>query len=72
MAAAYEDSCIVLKVVKSCHEVTNAKQREFYVEPRLVHFWCNFWGIEKAYKIETQLLVGFILRRVRDSNPRTR
>lgn len=32
MEAAYEDSCIVLKVVKSCHEVTNAKQLEFYVE----------------------------------------
>ena len=34
----------------------------------LVHFWCNFLGIEKAYKIETQLLVGFIQRRVRDKD----
>ena len=38
----------------------------------MVHFLCNFLGIEKAYKIETQLLVGLIQRRERDSNPRTR
>ena len=38
----------------------------------MVNFWCNFWGIEKAYKIEIQLLVGFLARRERDSNPRTR
>ena len=35
-----------------------------------VRFWCIFLGIEKAYKIENQYLVGFILRRERDSNPR--
>ena len=36
----------------------------------LVHFWCIFSGIEKTYKIENQYLVGFILRREGDSNPR--
>ena len=35
-----------------------------------VHFWCIFLDKEKAYKIENQYLVGFILRRERDSNPR--
>jgi hypothetical protein len=35
--------------------------------PFFVHFWCNFLGIEKAYKIETQLLVGFIQRREREA-----
>ena len=36
----------------------------------LVHFWCVFLDIEKAYKIDYQYLVGFIQRRERDSNPR--
>ena len=35
-----------------------------------MHFWCIFLDKEKAYKIENQYLVGFILRRERDSNPR--
>ncbi len=26
-------------------------------------FWCRFLDIEKAYKIETQLLVGFVAER---------
>ena len=38
----------------------------------MVHFWCNFLGTNKAYKIDNQFLVGFIQRRERDSNPRTR
>ena len=37
-----------------------------------VHFWCIFLGIEKAHKIDNQFLVGFIQRKERDSNPRTR
>ena len=31
-----------------------------------VHFWCIFLDKEKAYKIENQYLVGFILRRERE------
>ena len=38
----------------------------------MVHFLCNFLDTEKAYKIDNQFLVGFIQRRERDSNPRTR
>ena len=37
-----------------------------------VHFWCNFLGTKKTYKIENQFLVGFVERKERDSNPRTR
>ena len=33
-------------------------------------FLVHFLDKEKAYKIENQYLVGFILRRGRDSNPR--
>ena len=36
----------------------------------MVHFWCRFLGIEKAYKIENQSLIGFRLRSEGDSNPR--
>ena len=35
-----------------------------------VHFWCNFLGTKKTYKVEIQLLVGYSERRGRDSNPR--
>ena len=34
----------------------------------LVHFWCVFLDIEKAYKIDYQYLVGFIQRRERLQN----
>ena len=33
-----------------------------------VHFWCNFLGTKKNYKVEIQFLVGFQLRRALDSN----
>ena len=36
----------------------------------MVHFWCRFLGIEKAYKVENQSLIGFGLRSEGDSNPR--
>ena len=36
------------------------------VETGLVHFWCNFLGTKKTYKIETQFLVGFLERKDRD------
>jgi hypothetical protein len=48
-------------------DAENAKQPEFHVELdffTLSRVWCNFLGMEKAYKIETQLLVGFLARRV--------
>ena len=32
----------------------------------LVHFWCNFLGIKKVYKVENQLLVDYSERRERD------
>ena len=38
----------------------------------LVHFWCIFLDIKKAHKIDNQFLVGFVERKERDSNPRTR
>ena len=37
----------------------------------VVHFWCKFLGIKKTYKVEIQHLVGSLLRRERDSNPRS-
>ena len=37
----------------------------------LVHFCCKFLGIKKTYKVEIQHLVGSLLRRERDSNPRS-
>ena len=33
-----------------------------------VHFWCNFLGIKKVYKIDTQIIVDYSVRRVLDSN----
>ena len=38
------------------------------VETGLVHFWCNFWGTKKVYKIENQIFVDYSLRRALDSN----
>ena len=34
-----------------------------------VHFWCNFLGTKKTYKIENQLLVDYSERRERDWLP---
>ena len=31
-----------------------------------MHFWCNFLGIKKVYKVENQLLVDYSERRGRD------
>ena len=36
----------------------------------MVHFWCRFLGIEKAYKVGNQSLIDFRLRSEGDSNPR--
>ena len=36
----------------------------------MVHFWCRFSGIEKAYKDENKSLIDFRLRSEGDSNPR--
>ena len=36
----------------------------------MVHFWCRFLGIEKAYKVENQSLIDIRLRSEGDSNPR--
>ena len=33
-----------------------------------VHFWCNFLGTKKVYKIENQIFVDYSLRRALDSN----
>ena len=38
------------------------------VETGSVHFWCNFWGTKKVYKIENQIFVDYSLRRALDSN----
>ena len=38
------------------------------VETGLVHFWCNFLGTKKVYKIENQIFVDYSLRRALDSN----
>ena len=35
------------------------------VETGSVHFWCNFLGIKKVYKVENQLLVDYSERRGR-------
>ena len=34
----------------------------------MVHFWCRFLGIEKAYKVGNQSLIDFRLRSEGDSN----
>ena len=41
------------------------KRPQKCVETGSVHFWCNFLGIKKVYKVENQLLVDYSERRGR-------
>ena len=36
----------------------------------MVHFWCIFFGNKKTYKVENQILVGYLFSMALDSNQR--
>ena len=79
-AVGYEDSLYVLKVliplrvrglIVFVNEVEEFEKRpQKCVETGSVHFWCNFLGTKKVYKIENQIFVDYSLRRALDSNQR--
>ena len=52
MVAAYEDSFMYVGTRRNGS----------------VHFWCNFLGTKKVYKIENQIFVDYLMRRALDSN----